>query len=205
MIKTLYQRIKEIEAVPEYISIDKDKEIREEFEQFKEKNPVVQAVMNDKTTFFQEWQRAFRDYNFDDGGFSNVAKQLFTEKYSLPQGFSEKVADLEACIGDVNLDIPIYESYLIPNNPIKGGATYGVIALIGSLLGNVLANSSSNLLNRREFFKTMFQSSTVATLGLGSLGVCVGASRSLFAQGQSDILEKNAKYLDEVYTRFYQS
>ena len=128
MAKSLYGVIKQVEnaydLVSKYTVIDKKAGLRRVFEEWKS-NQLVEAVMEGRTTFYEEHRKVFDEYDF-----KNI---LMTS--SLPEGFKEKVADLEACIGTSGMT----ESYIsMPSNLLDGSLRIGSVGLGVSLLSGLL-------------------------------------------------------------------
>ncbi|MBI2558263.1 hypothetical protein HYW20_02990 [Candidatus Woesearchaeota archaeon] len=191
MIEILVDRIKVIDKIPSYVSVDKDKEIREEFEEWKTKNPVVHTVMEGKTTFLQEYQKAFGEYT----------KERVFKPYSLPKDFKEKVADLEACIGDSDLgDSMVHKSLM---NPTGSSLVYGSagLAAAGAAIGINQINKQQGI-DRRTFLinVTLLVGAPIAT---GFIGIYVGSLSATGVHRNLELLKGDAIYLDTLYTKLY--
>lgn len=185
MIETLVERVKSIESIPHNVPVDRDKEIREEFERLRASNSVVNAVMSGTTAFLKEYQRLLGEYN---------SLKVYTP-YSLPQDFKENVADLETCIGVP----PLMDSLLLKlgGNPVGLGILGGIA---GSLLINIrLLAEGRHQINRRE----LVYLTLIGGAALGTAGAIVGSFPPWLFKKNLEYLEQNAKYLDETYQRVF--
>ncbi|GEM_PF-2117655 len=172
--ETLIDRIREIENIPEFVeTVDKNKEIREEFKKFRV-NPVVRAVMEGNTTFSEEYRKAFGEY------YKNVHAP-----YRLPTIQKENIKDLELCIGYSNIN-NFTNATLWLLNPFTGGA-------VGVASGVYISS-----LQRRKFL-----SATMLVPLFAAGGALFGRGASHEVQRLIVRLEQNAQYLDDVYTRLY--
>ena len=189
---TLFEQIKSIDNLfgdTEVYKSEKEQWMRRAFELWSDKNSVARSVRKGDTTFTREYQKVFSEYK----SFSRLSVP-----YHLPKDFKEKVHDLEACIGESNLNDSIINK--MSGNPV-GGFVSGV--LLGLMYKGYRAMRSRyskkdekpESPSKRMFLKTLG--------GLGAAGLMYGGSESLSTLGHLSKIEGNAKYLDNTYMKVY--
>ena len=183
MPKTLYEVVKQVESsydlISQYTAVDKKDGLKRVFEEWKG-NPIVRAVLEGRTTFADEYRKTFGEYGF---------KKLLLP-FSLPQGFKERVADLETCIGYSGLDNSV-DTQL--TNPLGLGALFSAAVAIPSAL--ILAKSPQKISRRRFIIEG-------AIIGAMSGGI-IGGLASYKTKSILDDRYRAATYLDEIYMKFY--
>ncbi len=153
---------------------------------FKAKNKVVRDCMEDETTFHKEFKKLLGAYN---------SSKIYAP-YSLPEGFNEKLVDLEECVGNS----PVKEGIGTKiNNPV-GASAIGVLSMAG-IAAAVDAKKywkNKEKMNRREFLVE-----GIIVLGVGIVvGGAIGGLNASFKQGHLGIIEYSAKYLDNIYVNY---
>ena len=142
--------------------------------------------MDGKTTFYQEFQRALGEYY----RFSKVFRP-----YLLPEEFKANIADLEAAIGNTELDNSFKTAL---ENPVGIAALFASVMAMLSLLvpDRTIPTQFGSKMSRREFLLE----------GLGG-GVLVGGLGGIILStrqySQLTHLVRNALYLDNTYTRIF--
>lgn len=192
MAETLVQRIKIIQDIPNYVTVDKDAEIRKAFEEFSQSNNVVRAVRDGKTTFLTEYNKHIGPYD------SNMLFSL----NSLPEDFQQRVQDLEQALGHTRLahpvfgDVPIADS--MTRNPISSG-----IALGGIFGGLLLIPGYRDYHNQRVSRRGFLLSSIGVVAGTAALGATMGMASLAGVSDNLRQVRENALYLDTTFRRVY--
>jgi len=189
---TLFEQIKSIDNLfgdNEAYKTEKEQLMRRAYELWKDKNSVVRAVREGKTTFTQEYQKLLGEYR----SFSRLSVP-----YSLPKDFKENIHDLEACIGESNLNDSVVNK--MSGNPVGGFASAVLLGLMYRGYRAIRSrypkkDEKPEDPSKRKFLKTL--------IGMGVAGSVYGASESLSTLGQLSKVERNARYLDNIYTRVY--
>ncbi|MBI2541804.1 hypothetical protein HYV80_03795 [Candidatus Woesearchaeota archaeon] len=192
MAETLIERIRTIEAIPNYVTVDKDTEIRKAFEELGQSNRVVRAVMDGKTTFLAEYNKSIGPYDHD---------MLFSLN-SLPEDFQQQVQDLEQALGDTRLANPAFEDVPIANymtrNPIKSG-----LALGGIVGGGLLLIPDGKDYNQKVSRRGFILSSIGLVGSTAALGAVLGMASLAGISNNLRQVRENALYLDTTFRRAY--
>ena len=181
--ETLVGRIRHIEGINEFIEVNKEKEMKEQFESWRGYNTIVNKVMQGKTTFLNEYNQKLEEYN--------SLKLLIP--YSLPEGFEKNISDLENCIENSGLNDRILNKLFC--NPVGGGGS-------GLVIGAAFAKTViKQKMGRRAFLKDFLKMASL----IGGIGTGVGTLVSLTSFKQLHELEQNAIYLDDIYSKLYKN
>ncbi|MEK6845899.1 MAG: hypothetical protein AABY26_04015, partial [Nanoarchaeota archaeon] len=146
---------------------------------------LVERVISREVTFTEEFNSAFGEY--DDF--------KFYLPYSVPDGFKEKVAELEECLGESPITSDYYGNVL--GNPlglgvVMGSAFFGIPLLPPSKL-------NYKQITRRRSLKFL---GILGVMG-ASIGAVLGAIGSEYTNCDLQRLYSNAHYLDLTAERAY--
>ena len=182
MAETLIERIRRIENVPDYISINRDQEMREEFE--KEALNRSFSEVKGGSSFLKKFYEVTAQY------------ESLSKAGTLPQSFIEEVADLDACVGSRLYTISDASNINAPEILGIGGSMVGAV---GGLAVNIREGSGT-------FRRRFIINPVIWGLGFGSLSALIGAAlEPSETERRLNILEQNARELDKVYNRLYPS
>ena len=152
-------------------------DIKKVFESYAKNNPLVQNVVDRKTTFLKEYEDVTKE----------LRQSTLYKGKEIPKSKLERVRDLQECVG--------WFTEYVPNSKIVNPVTIGTAGAIGGFaLGYVPAKVVQ--VSRRRMLGIM---GTFAGLG-GLLGVY--ATKVTFEMMLKDMnrAERNAKYLDGIYS-----
>lgn len=183
-----------VDTLPE-TSINKTATKREILDQWKRNNPLVEQVLQEQTTFTEEFDTKVGEYTHG----------TLWRGYLLPEGLKEQVRDLEHCVGTIvdeegamgrysdspPLTVNAFSS-LTENPLVIGLGTMGVTA-VGMYA--VAGRGEKPLLRRRDALY-------LGGLMSGLMG-CIGAGTSFDYQARLESLRGHAKQLDQQYQVVY--
>lgn len=199
---TLIYELIAVDNLPE-TSMNKTATKREILERWGRNNLLVEQVLQEQTTFTEEFDTKVGEYTHG----------TLWRGYLLPEGLKEQVRDLEWCVGTIvddeegamrrSLDSPpltddAFSSMI--ENPFVGGVgvggiTAGAAYLIGRAAYSVRRSNTTPLFDRRT--------ALIAGGIIGLIGASTGAGASLDYQTRLESLHGHAKQLDQYYQLAY--
>jgi len=182
--KSLVARLREIEGISSTIEVDKIKEYKKVFEEFRKSNPLVRVVIESRTTFSSEAEKAIKIF----GGNPYLPYYVSGE---LLGNFQELVEVIE--YPSPNL---VRNSINLLGNPVVGGL--GIGGLFYMLQRTSSHQSRDISINRRDF---------LGTVGIPLVGAAIGSVwgsfESLVRDTLTDSARENATYVDSIVQQLY--
>ncbi|MBI4440261.1 hypothetical protein HY638_04790 [Candidatus Woesearchaeota archaeon] len=192
MESTLIGQLKVIEDVPDYIRVDKIVEIRELFDEWRERNKTVDRVVKGETSFSEQVEEAAKR-------FQGVKNYL-----PIPDDSYGDADELSDVLGYVPRKSTI-NSLCTPIPTAAIGAT-GFGSFLSSLgFINLFIEYGGKRVSRRELFKQVKYMSLTGVLGGAGLGSMAGFGLSQANLVFLDRARENALYLDSKVQQLYRS
>ncbi len=183
---TLIDQVKQIENIPPFIEVDRQKELRELFEDWRQRNKLVGRVVRGETTFTTE--------------FDKVYQMLYGKWYQahvpriVNSDYRKSLTELGGVIGGDFYDNPFLS---IMMNPVSLGALLGgANMLFGSTKPVPETEPLTRKFNRREFIKQIAV--------MSGAGVIFGEAIAWSKPYNLNKMRKSANYLDSKVREFYQ-
>ncbi len=180
-MKTLVDRIKYIKNMPDFIEMDINQQLRDEFERMKQYNPVVASVMDGTSTFESQYMKIFGRDEIDRTKLSYLEDCI--GKYKKPHHLPVFSGVIGLAFGGIASLMVYKESEQLS----KDGITTDM-----DIFADKHGISRRNLLRLLTFLAIPAATTTATTVG--------GEIMGNYHMRQ---LKQNTQYLDEVYARAF--
>ena len=133
MQASLYEQLLAIDSIPEYVEVDRPKEFREVFDEWKERSGLVKRAIEGELTLTQD--------------FEELREKLGWVKDFYPHTIDDELKERVRGYEEITIDLGQNDGVNLIANPVtlSGGA-----GLIGSAVGSTLIDLSTS---RRGFVK----------------------------------------------------